>query len=111
MSYDSWKCRSPDDEYPYDDGEEDPCDHDEYDLDILTGRAFCYRCGEAWYATDEEMRAEAQRQADYWEWTAEQERPWNRFKEWLRSTRLAAAISRWRFNRNFRRDFDDEVPF
>ena len=41
-----------------DDDDEDPsltCDHDEAELDILTGRAICWRCGHAWYQTQAEI--------------------------------------------------------
>lgn len=44
----------------YEDGEEgdlaDLCDHDEYELDIITGRACCGMCGHRWHATAEEMK-------------------------------------------------------
>jgi hypothetical protein len=49
------------DDYPYDDDdwrEDDPCDHDEHDVDILTGRAHCWRCGEAWWLTSDELKRE-----------------------------------------------------
>lgn len=75
--YDAWKLAS-----PYDD--EDPCDHEEYEADIMTGRATCTMCGYAWWQTTEESAAESRRQAEYGEWAGDQERPWTRFKEWAR---------------------------
>ena len=75
--YDTWKLAS-----PYDD--DDPCDHEDYDADVLTGRAMCNRCGHAWWQTTEEIELECRRIAEYSEWVAEQERPWVRFKEWAR---------------------------
>ncbi len=49
----------------------DPCEHDEQyiDRDILTGRAHCSLCGEAWWMSRNEIDAEARFQAEY----AEQE--------------------------------------
>lgn len=32
----------------------DECEHEEFDHDILTGRATCARCGESWYLSYEE---------------------------------------------------------
>lgn len=37
---------------------DDPCDHESHDVDILTGRAHCFRCGEAWWLTSDELKAE-----------------------------------------------------
>ena len=60
MTYYHWKTRSPDDDwddptaddYPY---EDEPCDHEDYDINIVDGRASCHRCGESWYASEEEI--------------------------------------------------------
>jgi hypothetical protein len=42
----------------YDDSDE-PCDHDGHDVDILTGRAHCWRCGgEAWWLSSDQLRHE-----------------------------------------------------
>lgn len=72
------------DEDEYENWSEDECcDHEDYDADILTGRAMCNRCGHAWWQTDKEMAAETERIRDYYEWMEDQERPWFRFKEWL----------------------------
>ena len=46
----------------YDD--DDPCDHDGHDVDILTGRAHCHRCGEAWWLSSERLQAELTIQAE-----------------------------------------------
>lgn len=54
-----------DDDYEgYDD---DFCDHDDYDADILTGRAQCYRCGEAWWLSDGQLRQEIRIAAQVYE--------------------------------------------
>lgn len=44
-----------DDAGPWDDDGKRPCDHDDYDLDILTGRATCNMCGDRWWASDVEQ--------------------------------------------------------
>lgn len=45
-----------DDDGPWaDDADDRACDHDDYDLDILTGRATCNMCGERWWASDIEQ--------------------------------------------------------
>ncbi len=80
--YDAWKLAS-----PYDD--EDPCDHEDYEADVLNGRASCNICSHAWWLTNEELKAEHRRIAAYGEWVAEQYRRerwewifrlWDRFK-------------------------------
>jgi len=50
----------------YDDYEDDVCDHDDRDVDILTGRANCWRCGESWWLSDTELKRELKLQADMW---------------------------------------------
>lgn len=87
----------------WDDGDES-CDHEEYEIDVLTGRASCDRCPAGWWATPEQIEAEAQRQRVYAEWVADQERPLARFKDWAR------GILR-RHTRPARKDIDDDLPF
>jgi hypothetical protein len=36
--------------------EEDDCIHEDYEIDILTGRATCDGCGETWTASDAQMQ-------------------------------------------------------
>lgn len=96
-----------DDDYDdYGDGLDDPCDHDDYDVDILDGRAHCSRCGHAWYQTSGELAAEMRRQAEYDRYCAEIDRPPS-----LRQ-RARTVIAHWResIKRPFRRD-DPEIPF
>lgn len=52
-----------DDDFEWDDRDDDPCDHDDYDADLLAGRACCYRCGEAWWLTDDQLRREIEHAA------------------------------------------------
>ena len=49
-----------DDDFPV---YEDDCDHLEADVDLMTGNATC-RCGHHWYLSGDEIRREAQLQAD-----------------------------------------------
>lgn len=107
--YDSWKLASPDDYYD-DDPDEDCCEHEDYEADVLTGRAFCYRCGHTWWQTSEELAAESRRQAAYAQWIADQEQPWFRFKDWLRAKICGL---RHRLQRRSRPTLaiDDDIPF
>jgi len=52
----------------YDDyyDEDEPCDHEYYDVDLLAGLACCYRCGEAWWLSDEQLRREIELAAQMW---------------------------------------------
>lgn len=104
--YDLWKLQS-----PYDDYEEGPeCDHDDYESDILTGDAYCYRCNYRWIMSADEVAAEVERIRRYDEWQREQERPWNRFKEWV--ARKADRLSdRWRRLWYPKTVPDDDIPF
>lgn len=101
--------------YPYDDPDQDyeeSCDHDDYESDILTGDAVCWRCGHRWSMTAAQVNAEIEHQRAYYEWQLEQERPWNRFKNWVRD---CVAELRWRWQRlrprPARQILDDEIPF
>ena len=63
-----WDYDDPSDydpQWEYDDA--DPCDHEDYDVDILTGRAHCCRCGEAWWLTGEQLSQEHKWQAEQYE--------------------------------------------
>jgi hypothetical protein len=107
-SYDEWKLRSPYDEY--DDPE--PCDHEDYEINIVDGRCWCDRCGEVWNASDEEIARQIQHEAEYHEWEKRQRR-----REFWR--RLTYPI-RWPIFRLLERIwprkvgsvlYDDEIPF
>ncbi len=58
--------------------DEDNCAHEEYEADILTGRAVCVMCGHAWYQTLEEIAREHEHEIAYAkhceEWDREQAR-------------------------------------
>jgi hypothetical protein len=38
--------------------DDDFCDCEEFDADILEGRAHCFRCGRSWWLSDEQMKQE-----------------------------------------------------
>jgi len=99
--------------YEYDDGDDrDHCGHEEYELDVLTGRAECDYCGMSWWATTEQIDAEHNRMVAHSEWVQEQERLIRRRECWAWVHRLwLAAIEAW-FRRKPRHMLtDDEVPF
>lgn len=108
-SYDEWKLRSPEDEYGYYD---DPCDHEDYTVDIVDGRCWCLHCNEVWHATADDIVAQIQHEAEYAEWEAREHR-----REFWR--KLTYPI-RWPIFRLLERIWprkacgvldDDEIPF
>lgn len=113
MTYDQWKTRDPNDHGYYDDYDEEPeCDHSEYEVDILTGRAECCMCPHSWYQTEDEIAAEAERQREYAAWEARE----NRRELWRKLT----LPIRWPIFRLLERIWprkalkvltDDEIPF
>lgn len=46
----------PDDDNEYDADIDEDCDHLDYELDILIGRAICDRCGHMWYMSEAELK-------------------------------------------------------
>lgn len=107
-SYDAWKLASPDDEY------DEPCDHENYDINIVDGRATCDQCGESWYASDDEVLAAVDAQAAY----AEYEERENRRRWWsdlLYNFRHPLVAIHWQMQKRgwFRSSVmtDDEIPF
>jgi len=109
--YDAWKLRSPDDEYGY---YEEPCDHDDREIDILDGRTRCSRCGESWYATAAEIDAELRFQSEYAEaMEREDRRQW--WSDLLYNVRYPLQAIHWQMQKRgwFRSRVmtDDEIPF
>lgn len=113
MTYDAWKTRDDSfdgDEDRYGDEPIDDCwHHDDYDADILTGRATCNMCGHSWWMTDREVATEIEHMRAYDEWQREQHRPWNRFREWLRGH--MPRWPRWPQRRRRAPEINDEIPF
>lgn len=88
----------------YEDAAED-CSHEEFDIN-WEGRAYCFRCQESWWASREQIEAQQRHEAEYAQWIEDQERPWTRFKQWLRSW--------WDFLPRFRLKplaSEDDIPF
>lgn len=105
-SYDAWKLASPDDD------RDDVCDHDDYEVDILEGRARCNRCPESWYVSEEEVCAKIKHQAAYDDYCERE----NRREFWRRLT----YPLRWPIYRILERIwprksvnvlYDEEIPF
>lgn len=125
-SYDRWKTRSPDDDYPYDDpDDEDACDCEDFDeIDPVNARVQCCQCGRIWtrsLASIEADRkcAEAFERQMRWEHRL---RHVYAFRRWLLSStldfrlRLTARVWRVKWARRWTRRFDlvmsdEEIPF
>lgn len=58
-SYDAWKLRS-----PYDDGPEEECWHEEYEID-WQGLAHCSNCNTHWCASADEIRLQREANERY----------------------------------------------
>lgn len=89
--------------------EDDPCDHEEYDTDLLSGRCQCWRCGESWCASGAEMDRELRFQSEY----AEAMDRENRRQWWedlyYKATFFLRPWRRWRARR--KSGADDDIPF
>ena len=101
-------------EMTYDDqwDEDDFCEHDFPDIDILTGEWYCSRCGELRAATQDEIEAEIEFHRQY----AEHEEREHRREFWRKLT----LPIRWAIFRTLERIWprksisvltDDEIPF
>lgn len=111
--YDAWKTTDPRDWYGRDDLEyNDYCDHVEFDVDILDGRARCDRCGETWCATQAQIDAEIERLREHDEWQRHQGR-----REFWRKLTLPIRWPLFRFlekvwpKKSCSVLTDDEIPF
>lgn len=65
------ECWSDDDEFG------DDCDHDDYELDVLTGRASCTMCNYSWFMSAKELERDQERRNAY----EEEQRYWDRVNE------------------------------
>ena len=112
--YDAWKLRSPYDDW--DDGEEydaeRDCEHEDYDIDICTGRASCNCCSHHWYMSSEEIDAECERQARYQDdMERENRRQWWRDKTYPVRMFFFRVLERVWPRKACSVLHDDEIPF
>jgi hypothetical protein len=87
MTYDQWKTDSgydERDEYDDYDAERD-CMHENYEIDVCTGRAECDYCPASWYLTSEQIDAELERQANYHEECEREDRRQRRREFWRKA--------------------------
>lgn len=118
MTYDHWKTRSPDDDWDDEcgcDGEDEPCDHEDYDIDILTGDWMCWICGEKRAATQAEIDMMIRHQAEYCEYEARENR-----RQWWRDlfypVLYPLSVVQWQWQKLKLRwrgspALDDDIPF
>ncbi len=111
MTYDQWKCTDPNDRGYYDDDAPE-CDHEEYEADILTGRAECCMCGHSWYQTNEEIEREIELQARYQDdMEREERRQWWRDRTYPVRMFLHRVLMRIWPRKSLSVLHDDEIPF
>lgn len=95
-----------DDELNYLDWEPDgPCDHEDYEIDIVAGRWSCANCCEIRAATTAEMDMMFRHQAEYAEYEAAENR-----REWWRDlwARVLSIIPK---RKRIAEIGDDDIPF
>lgn len=115
MTYDQWKTDSGHDELDeYDDYDaERECDHDQYEIDILIGRAECCMCPHSWYVSSEDVSREIERQARYQEdMEREERRQWWRDRTYPVRMFFFRVLERvWPQKAISLTLHDDEIPF
>jgi len=97
-----------------DDDDDELCDHEDYETDMLEGRCRCYRCGHSWYASTEDIDRELRFQSEYAEaMEREDRRQWWSDLWW--AVRHPLAQIHWELSKRgwFRKSAptDDEIPF
>lgn len=104
-----------DDADRHDHYEDDFCDHDDRDIDVLSGRWSCWRCGEAGWASSQQIQAQIEHQAAYAEYEErENRRQWWRDLPWTITRPIRVLRERfriWRSGLTFREAEDDEITF
>lgn len=98
-SYDNWKLASPDDD------RDDYCEHDDYDVDILEGRAHCNRCSESWYVSEDEVLRQIEHERAYNEHLERENR-----RQWWRDL-WASIRSIIPHRKRIANISDDDIPF
>lgn len=96
--YDAWKLASPYDEY------DEPCDHEDREIDTIEGRARCHRCGESWYASEEEILIAIDSEAAYARYEERETRRQRWFNLWEKIRTIIPCRKRALVN-------DDDIPF
>jgi hypothetical protein len=81
-----------------------PCDHPEYEVDILDYRCRCDHCAHSWPATSDQVLAEIERQREYCEWEERE----SRLQPWRDRWDYVKAFFRWP---RCRKISDDDLPF
>ena len=93
----------------------EPCDHEDYTVDIVNGRAECDRCPHSWYVGNEEVLRAIDAQAAYDQYLDRENR-----KDWWRGlfapvlkpiSDLRWRFQRWRLSRGCVTIPDDDIPF
>jgi hypothetical protein len=95
--------------------DDDPCDHDDHETDLLDGRCRCWHCGESWYATTEQIDRELRLQSEYHEaMEREDRRQW--WSDLFYNVRHPLQAIHWQMQKRgwlSRRSApgDDDIPF
>ena len=99
-----------------DDGAERYCEHDDVEIDVISGRAYCQCCPQSWHLSEQEVDEELDRQARYLEECEREDRRRKRREFWLKLT----LPIRWPIFRVMEKIWpkkaaavltDDEIPF
>lgn len=103
-SYDAWKTRSPDDDYP------ERCDHEGFEINWM-GMARC-DCGHCWNPSDDDIADFRERNEIYDRICRQQEfrERWFGWFDRLHS-RIRVRIFVWRQGWKPQRNVDDDIPF
>lgn len=92
--------------------EPDECYHEDYESDILSGRATCNICGHSWWQSGEEIQSEIDRirECDEWQRRERKREIWRRLTDPVRWSlyRLLSLI--WQ-RKSLAALTDDEIPF
>lgn len=87
-----------------------PCDHADYDVDILTGRASCNFCSHGWYVSEDQILRQIEHERAYNEYLDRENR-----RQWWRELFAPILNWRWRFQKwrwsRQKTITDDDIPF
>jgi|SRR6185312_1019946 len=102
-----------DDDFDYE-RDDEPCDHEDHDVNLIDGRCQCYRCGESWYATTAEIDEQLRFESEYHEaMERENRRQW--WSDLFWAIRHPLATLHWEMQKRgwFRPRVltDDDIPF